>query len=190
MENQIIDNAQALAEALILLGDMKRSALNLEREMDKLEFSLTPAEGWPGKNDGERKHAHQLTLNHNQAYVELDDAAYRVKQETLRLTAIIEALQAQQEGFKWAIRNETNITLGGADILEIAADNETAAGQEKISDNMDGPDDPASDIDAGPEMDYGDPDNVDLAEQGQFTVPVEWTEPSPADPSAPDDIPF
>ena len=74
------------------------------QEIDRLKLSMTPAEGWPGKNDEQRKTAAEKTFAENdelQAAMVQYNAAFKALVE---LDAKTEGMEALRKAEEWSIR--------------------------------------------------------------------------------------
>lgn len=122
MANELHQVTFDLSRAYLQQGQQRTVSFDLQRKQARLELSLTPAEGWPGKNEGERKIAHDKALQANPEWVTLDESLFQVHQELEKTNAMLAALQAEMDGYKWIIRNETNVVLGGASLYDLVHD--------------------------------------------------------------------
>ncbi len=120
--NKFIENARELASLTNIRMDLKRSMLTAEKDLATIELSITPADGWPGKNEAERKVNQARLLWANERWQWAENGRASLQSELLRVESYIEATTFEQDALKWSIRNETNITLGGRDWLNAQMD--------------------------------------------------------------------
>lgn len=118
--NPMYQLGQDLALLLTLQGEKKRKIFTLEREKEKLEFDLTPKTGWEGKNESDRTIMRQLTFSNNGPWIANKLQLEEARAEQISVETDIASLQAEQDSFKWLIRNETNVIMGGRDWLDEA----------------------------------------------------------------------
>lgn len=114
-------SATRLVEIGLTLGELYKTAAG-QRHQDwqcsqgneRRKVELTPAEGWPGKNDKERKAAEE------KAYLEdeiLQKGLADLAEIKVKLAAIegeIQALEAERRALEWGIRSQMVSALAQA----------------------------------------------------------------------------
>lgn len=130
--NKIIDNASKLSSLFVSRAQFKADIQKYEDRIAAREIAITPFDGWPGKNEGER------TVSKARAC--LIDEEMVLFHETLRfhqnglghVQAEIDGLNADTSAIEFTIRDETNRVMGGRSVLDIVQD----CAMEAISDEV------------------------------------------------------
>lgn len=101
---KLIEIAKTLTE---LYDTRARTTLiqwQAERDIDRIKLSLTPPDGWPGKNEEQRRTAAEKTYAENdelQAAMVKHSAAFKALVE---LGAKIDGMETQRRAEEWSIR--------------------------------------------------------------------------------------
>ncbi len=87
-----------------------RAALNLTewqimKDIEARELALTPAEGWPGKNEAARETAMKMAFAADETLQKLNDVLAQVKEDQAKNEGEREAIEAERRAAEWDIRN-------------------------------------------------------------------------------------
>ena len=101
-----------LAKIAISLGELYRQRAELrikDRHLGELEekrvAAITPAEGWPGKNETERKCSMNTMLAADDELTTIKQHISDASDELERFGAEIHVLEAEKEAYQWTIRD-------------------------------------------------------------------------------------
>lgn len=106
-------SAIRLVEIGLTLGDLyKASAVHryqdwqCNQRLEKRKAEITPAEGWPGKNDKERKSGEEKAYLVDEIIQKsLSDLA-ELRADLAQTDAEIQALEAERRSLEWGIRSQ------------------------------------------------------------------------------------
>jgi hypothetical protein len=85
----------------------------MEQDAEALKLEITPAEGWPGKNEAERSIARDKAWAANENLQNLVDDLLQLKSELALIQTDIEAQEAQRRALEWNIRERLADALSG-----------------------------------------------------------------------------
>lgn len=111
MQPRMLDIAKTLAGLYRQQAARQILAEGITRRLTDRTLALTPAEGWQGKNEGERKLAEQRTLAEDGYYQELTTQLAAYRDDLAMVVAEIQALEAERRALEWLVRQA--ITPGG-----------------------------------------------------------------------------
>ncbi len=117
--NQILANAQQLVELTIEHADLRVQFLKAKRDLELLELKLTP-EKWTGANETERKLSKDRFFASVARWVKANKKVFDLQGQITKQEAQIEALKIEQDAFRWLIRDEANVILGGVSVFDVA----------------------------------------------------------------------
>ena len=103
-----MDNMTAIAKQLAHMY-IERSALNLSewqitRDIQARELALTPADGWPGKNEAARETAMRQAYAADDILIGLNDDLRHLKACQSKNEGDREAIEAERRAAEWQIR--------------------------------------------------------------------------------------
>lgn len=102
--DKLLEIATTLSELYDTQAKTRLIQWQAEQDINRLKLSMTPPDGWPGKNEEQRKTAAEKTFAENdelQAAQVKYNAAYKALVE---LEAKIAGMEAQRKAEEWTIR--------------------------------------------------------------------------------------
>jgi len=114
-------SATRLVEIGLTLGDLYKASAERRHQdwqcsqgNERRKVELTPAEGWPGKNDKERKAAEEKAYLEDEILQKgLADLA-QIKVKLAQLEGEISALEAERRALEWGVRSQMVSALAQA----------------------------------------------------------------------------
>lgn len=104
MSSQLITFAHQLAVKRGELAEAQLFEWQAERDAERRRLELTPPEGWPGKNDAERKAAAGKVYAADAALSGFEDDAARGHAAGVRAASGLAALEDLRRASEWNIR--------------------------------------------------------------------------------------
>jgi len=102
--DKLIEIAKTLSDLYDTQAKTRLIQWQAEQDINRLKLSLTPPDGWPGKNEEQRKTAAEKAFSENdelQAALVKYNAAYKALVE---LEAKIAGMEALRKAEEWSIR--------------------------------------------------------------------------------------
>ena len=135
-----MDNLTAIAKQLSGLY-RERAALNLTewqitRDIQSRELALTPADGWPGKNEGQRETAMRQAFAADGMLQQLNDDLLHVKEDQATNEGQREALEAERRAAEWQIRQRLCDALQARNVQITGDDSAFDEAMQKASDQL------------------------------------------------------
>ena len=93
-----------LARLFLERNNHQTNVDRIQSDLDTLELKLTPPDGWPGKNDGQRDTARGQTLLNNADYQEMTLAMSETRDAMAEVEATIAGVQETASAERWRIR--------------------------------------------------------------------------------------
>lgn len=191
--NKLLDNASKLSTLFMSRAQLRADIQSSEDKIAARELTLTPVDGWIGKNEGERTTAKMRVFAADPGHCQLT-AILRGHQVDLgKCLAEIEGLQADTSALEFTIRDETNRVMGGKSILDVLQDGEVEQAQVEVLSETQLSEDEVKQIDADyaeyvREQEEAEAEAQRLLEKDQLNLDFEPG--SVDDPSSPNYIPF
>lgn len=94
-------------ELAALYHDKAEASIELahfEQDRENRLLALTPAEGWPGKNEEQRKTARELTVAADSFLQTIGKTQMEVSDKLARIDGEISGLQVQFQAERWEVR--------------------------------------------------------------------------------------
>lgn len=104
MTRSLHEIAAELAEKRQIKAQTEMLKWQAGKDMEARLIELTPPEGWPGKNDGQRAAAKAKALAADDAYMTASDQADMATGALIELDAQITALEDERRAAEWEIR--------------------------------------------------------------------------------------
>jgi hypothetical protein len=82
-----------------------------EQDIERRKVELAPADGWPGKNEEQRKLAAEKTFQADETYQKAWADARAARNALTQLEGKIAALEAERRALEWEIRAQLVIAL-------------------------------------------------------------------------------
>lgn len=124
--NRLIEIGKELGLSFAHRLQLNVQVEQLQRELEAEMLRITPAEGWPGKNEGERKLAAERAASDNALVGTLRGALAKNGAELAVVMTGIDSLDAERRALEWEIRAQLVIALlgrgDGSDAFDDAAD--------------------------------------------------------------------
>lgn len=101
---KLIEIAKTLSELYDTRAQTTLIQWQANQDIDQIKLNLTPAEGWPGKNEEQRRTAAEKVFAENdelQAAMVKYNVAYKA---LIELDAKIAGMEAQRKAEEWTIR--------------------------------------------------------------------------------------
>ena len=135
-----MDNLTAIAKQLSGLY-IERAALNLTewqitRDIQARELALTPADGWPGKNEAARETAMRQAFYADEMLKELNDNLGMIKREQSENEGDREALEAERRAAEWGIRQRLCDALQARNVQSTGDDSAFDEAMQQASDKL------------------------------------------------------
>ncbi len=135
-----MDNLTNLAKQLAQLY-RERAALSLTewqitKDIQARELALTPAEGWPGKNEAARETAMKMAFAADETLKELNDNLAMIKRDQSKNEGEREAIEAERRAAEWNIRNRLCDSLQARGIQSTGDDSAFDEVTQAASDQM------------------------------------------------------
>lgn len=135
-----MDNLTSIAQHLSQLY-RERAALNLtewqiNRDIQTRELSLTPADGWPGKNEAARETAMRQAFAADEALQRLNDDLSHVKKDQATNEGEREALETERRACEWQIRQRLCDALQARGVVSTGDDNAFDEAMQQASDQL------------------------------------------------------
>lgn len=102
--SKIIELSKNLRAAYEKRSILQADVEELEREIYLRELTLTPAEGWPGKNAEAREMEKAKALQGDENWSGLGNARRELRDEMTLLDGTIAGLEAERRGQEWEVR--------------------------------------------------------------------------------------
>lgn len=103
---RLIEIAKRLIELYNQRGAQSLRLWHAEQDLELRQVALIPAEGWPGKNEGERKTAQTKAYKSDDVCEKIEAQIARHKTEVSTTDAEIAGLEAERRALEWEIRGE------------------------------------------------------------------------------------
>lgn len=135
-----MDNLTAIAKQLATLY-VERAALTLTewqitKDIQARELSLTPADGWPGKNEAARETAMRQAFAADAALQQLNDDLSHVKEDQSTNEGQREALEAERRAAEWQIRQRLCDALQARNVQSTGDDSAFDDAMQQASDQL------------------------------------------------------
>lgn len=104
MTRSLHEIAAELAEKRQIKAQTELLKWQAGKDMEARLIELTPPEGWPGKNDGQRAAAKAKALAADDAYMTASDQADMAAGALFELDAQIAALEDERRAAEWEVR--------------------------------------------------------------------------------------
>lgn len=101
---RLLEIAAQLAATYARKAEKAISLANANRDLELALLTITPAEGWPGKNAEERKLASERAAADNQTVIILRGIIREQENELTAIQAGIDGLEAERRALEWEIR--------------------------------------------------------------------------------------
>lgn len=188
--NKLIQNASKLSTLFMSRAQLRADIQSSEDKIAARELTITPVDGWIGKNEGERTTAKMRAFAADPGHCQLT-AIMRGEQVDLgKVLAEIEGLQADTSAVEFTIRDETNRVMGGKSILDVLQDCEIEEDQFAEVFN----EEEVKAIEAQYEKDMleaaEEQREREIIETAKLQPPLDFEPGSADDPSSPNYIPF
>jgi hypothetical protein len=116
MTERMTSIALALAEQRNLLAEAEIRLWQLARDAEARQLALTPADGWPGKNEEQRRAAREQAWSSDPALGQIAAEVERLEPAVLRARAGIAALEDERRALEWQVRARLVAALEGAGV--------------------------------------------------------------------------
>jgi len=104
MSERLIDLGLQLGELYRSAAEARLQDWQCSQDIDKRKVEITPADGWPGKNDKERRAAEDRAyLDDMIIQTGLIDLA-EIKADLAKIDGQVAALEAERRSLEWSIR--------------------------------------------------------------------------------------
>ena len=135
-----MDNLTAIAKQLASLY-IERAALNLSewqiaRDIQARELTLTPADGWPGKNEAARETAMKQAFASDETLQKLNIVLAQVKEDQATNEGDREALEAERRAAEWQIRQRLCDALQARNVQSTGDDSAFDEAMQQASDQL------------------------------------------------------
>ncbi len=135
-----MDNLTTIAKRLAHLY-RDRAALNLtewqiNKDIQARELALTPADGWPGKNEAARETAMKMAFSADETLNELNSNLFSVKREQATNEGEREAIEAERRAAEWQIRQRLCDALQARGVVSNGDDSAFDEATQSASDQM------------------------------------------------------
>ena len=84
-----------------------------EEDLSGREAAVTPADGWPGKNEEARKAARLAALAGDETIRAIRANQSKLRDELAELEGIVDEMEAQRRGLEWDVRERLAQALAG-----------------------------------------------------------------------------
>jgi len=135
-----MDNLTAIAKQLAHLYT-ERAALNLSewqitKDIQARELALTPADGWPGKNEAARETAMRQAYAADDILIGLNDDLRHIKTYQSKNEGDREALEAERRAAEWQIRQRLCDALQARNVQSTGDDSAFDEAMQQASDQL------------------------------------------------------
>jgi hypothetical protein len=103
---RLIEIATILNAAYTKRAELSLKQWQLEHDLESRQLYLAPSEGWPGKNEAERKLAQAKTYQMDEACRKIEAQIAEVRQACAGIDASVSGLEAERRALEWEIRGE------------------------------------------------------------------------------------
>ena len=111
--NRMLEIAASLSATQKTLAGVKYDLWQINVSIEYREAALTPAEGWPGKNEESRKQAKTNALANDSPLAKMHGELARQTKAEFDLTALVGELENERRALEWSIRAGLVAALSG-----------------------------------------------------------------------------
>ncbi len=111
--SRLLEIAHSLASLIQARSELNLLINHLNVDLEARKLALVPAEGWPGKNEGERKLSADRVFAADKT---CSDIHFALEERTIRLANVeaeIGGLEAERRALEWEIRAKLVEALAG-----------------------------------------------------------------------------
>lgn len=117
--------AKLIGEGMQSLERLSNQLYWLEEDLDNQKTLAVPVEGWPGKNEGERKAAADKAFLSNRTIMELIAKKRGLTSSKAEITGILAKYESERRAIEYCIRDTLASVLTGYDDEAILVQNES-----------------------------------------------------------------
>ena len=102
--NKLIQLAKEIAIANAKINDFEFRLDNQKSDLEARKLALVPEQGWPGKNEGERKLAEKSAVMSDEACQNIEKNIFGFREALVTLKSEVSALETERRALEWSIR--------------------------------------------------------------------------------------
>jgi hypothetical protein len=114
--NRLIEISLELRQKYLAKADVQIGEWKLTQEDEAHKTFITPPDGWPGKNEEQRRVAAEKVFADDPALSGHKKELLNLRQKLITIDAEIQALDAERRALEWSIRNDLISRLSQAGV--------------------------------------------------------------------------